>query len=463
MLVLFVQPARAQITRNTVGPDGAFATIQNAIWSCPNSGECHVDVQLGQIYTENVAFMNFHTGGKIVMTGGWNSTFTSREEGRRLSTIDGGGTGRVLNISISGSATVEIEGFIIQNGSSNGGAGVNVIPSGASNATVKLTNLDIRNNHAANTSSCYGGGVYAQLDESERLEIVRCEINSNSATVTSGDDFVSGGGMYIKASSNASFLVDDTWVEQNAANSDTADKDGGGGAFFLDGDSSGEISNLRVTNNTAGGANDHVTGTGGSIGLWDNSSLVVRRSVWALNENLTGGTGGDQLRVTSFGNATFLVTDSAIALADQDGLGVFAYSASQNRYVNLTVGDNSGVGINIQLNDTATASLFNSISYRNGTDTTLDAGVTTGNNLIGVDPAWISPGPPNFNYHLDQGSPALNAGNNSPPGGLGTLDLDGLPRIQDSIVDIGCFEGAGRLFADGFESGGTGEWSTSVP
>ena len=463
MLVAFAQPAHAQITRNTVGPDGTFATIQNAIWSCPNAVECHVDVQMGQTYTENVVFLSAHSAGKIVVTGGWDATFTSRGEGFRLSTIDGGGTGRVLDIHISGTATVEIEGFIIENGSATVGAGINIQPSAYSNAVVKLSNLDIRNNHASNTNTSMGGGIRAELDGSERLEIMGCEIGPNSATVTSTANYAAGGGITIHASATSSFLLEDTWIDENTATSDTAQKEGAGQYFVLVGDASGEILDLRVTNNTAGGTFDAVTGTGGCIRLEDNASLVVRRSVWALNSNLTGAT-GDQLTILSYHNSTLLVTDTAIVSGDQRGLYARAWDSANQRFVNLTVADNNLTGINFDLVGIGTTgSLYNTISYGNGTNAYLGASVATGSNLIGVDPSWVAPGPPSYNYHLDQGSPALDAGDNVPPGGLGTLDLDGLPRIENSTVDIGCYEGAGWLFADGFESGGTGEWSDSVP
>ncbi|MDB4306212.1 hypothetical protein N9980_01445 [bacterium] len=464
VLVFLVAPqsAQAQIVRNTVGPDGTFATIQAAVNACPSAVECHVDVEMANIYTENVVFPISHTSGTILVSGGWDATFSSRIENFRASTIDGGATGRVLDIQVSG-GTVAIEGFIIENGSDTRGAGINVDPGGASGAIVKLTNLDIRNNHASNTYSCEGGGVRAQLNGSERLEIVNSEISSNSVTVTSESNYAAGGGIYISASGTASFLVDDTWVEENTATSDTAQKEGAGQAFYLEGESSGEIVNMEVTGNTAGGTFDAVTGTGGRLILDDNASLVVRQGVWALNSNLTGDT-ESQLHIGSYGNATLLVTDTAIVLGDQNGLYSRAWDFSSQRFVNLTVADNALTGINFDLvGGGTTGSVYNSIAYGNGTDVYLAAGIGTGNNLIGVDPIWVAPGPPSYNYRLDQGSPALDAGNNAPPGGLGPLDLDGLPRIQNSNVDIGCYEGAGRLFADGFESGDTGEWSSAVP
>jgi hypothetical protein len=462
IVVATPRPAGAQITRNTVGPTGSYANIQSAVDACPVAVECHVDVRAGGVYTENILFPSSYTSGTVRVTGGWDATYSTREEAFKLNTIDGGGTGRVLDIQVSG-GTVEIEGFIVENGSiSSRGAGIHVDPSGASAATVKLTNLQVRNSHASGHDSI-GGGVNASLDGSERLEIDRCEINQNSVATTSGTNWAMAGGLMIASYGSASFLVEDSWIEDNTATSDTAQKKGAGHFFTLEDDSSGEIVNLHVSDNTAAGTLAAVTGAGGYIGLYDNSSVVVRRSVWVGNTNSTGSAGADQLNLSSNGSSTLLVTDSAVALGDQDGLDARARDTSTQRFVNLTIADNTLMGIVVQPSGGGTASLYNSISYGNGTDAYVDAGVATGNNLIGTDPLWVSPGAPHFNYHLDAGSPALDAGDNAPPGGLGTLDLDGRPRIENAIVDLGCFEGAGLIFWDDFEGGGTGEWSSEVP
>ena len=81
--------------------------------------------------------------------------------------------------------------------------------------------------------------------------------------------------------------------------------------------------------------------------------------------------------------------------------------------------------------------------------------------MIGVDPLFVNTGLPD--YELGIGSPAENAGDNNPPGGLGLLDMGGNPRIVDGTVDIGAYEGIAEIFSDGFETGLATSWSATTP
>jgi hypothetical protein len=383
-----------------------------------------------------------------------------RDPGSSLTTIDGGGTGRVVDVKIGG-GEVALNGFTIENGSSNSGAGIHVAPTGATDATVKLVNLDVRNNQAESDGYTYGAGVWGELNGTEHLEIRLCQITDNTATVTSGTGAAAGAGVLIAASGDATLLVEDSWVEDNTAHSDTARKDGAGHFFSLGDNASGEIVNLRVTGNAASGSEDQVNGSGGFLYLSESAQVVVRRSVWALNTDGTGDE-SEQLRLSCYDNSSLLLTDSVAGLGGQNGLLGTTATTAEMQLVNLTVVDNTLTGIQLFEYHSSTVTLYNSIAYGNGTDATLDPGVDTGSsNLIGVDPLFMDP--PGYNYRLGHGSPALNVGVNNPPGGLGPTDFDGLPRLEDLTVDLGAYEGEGMFFFDGFEGGGTGEWSDTVP
>ena len=79
-------------------------------------------------------------------------------------------------------------------------------------------------------------------------------------------------------------------------------------------------------------------------------------------------------------------------------------------------------------------------------------------NNLSVDPGFVGGG----DYHLVDGSPAINVGWNFPAGGLPVQDLEGAPRIQGSVVDLGAYESP-VLFVDGFDDGDTSAWSQTVP
>ncbi len=452
------QVASSQIVRMTVGPDGSFATIQGAVNACASGLNCQIDIQGSNTYPEYIWIPSSFAVGNMTINGGWNSTFTLRDDDPNSTIIDGGAADEVVNVAISG-GSVTLDGFTIMNGSSVAGAGITIVPQG--DCTVKLTNLIIRNNHASYTGSIPGGGVWASLHGNSHLEVSRCRIVSNTATATSGAGNATGAGLTITASGTASYLVEDSWVEENTASSAAGQEEGAGHFFGVSEDASAEIVNLRVANNIAAGTGSSVAGVGGTLYLTGNGQMTVRQSSWALNNNLSGGS-GEQLRISCFDNASLLVTDSAVALGEQNGLDGHAADTSELRLVNLTVADNTLTGIDLTISGSPIVDLHNSIAFGNGTDASLQTGVAAGNNLIGIDPLFVDPGAPGYNYRLGEGSPGVDAGDNTPPGGLGSADFDGRPRIENGIVDIGCYEGEGMLFYNGFESGGSGEWSATV-
>jgi parallel beta-helix repeat protein len=63
-------------------------------------------------------------------------------------------------------------------------------------------------------------------------------------------------------------------------------------------------------------------------------------------------------------------------------------------------------------------------------------------------------------FHLAPGSAAVDLGE---PRADVPQDLDGSPRPQGTTHDAGAYEAGELIFADGFESGGTGAWSLAVP
>ena len=101
---------------------------------------------------------------------------------------------------------------------------------------------------------------------------------------------------------------------------------------------------------------------------------------------------------------------------------------------------------------------FNSAMVaNNGTDTT-GAGTIAGlGTVTGVaDVFYNAPGSPAYDYHLSGSSPAIGAGG----GSLTPLDID--QENRDDAPDLGADEFGSAIFFDGFESGDTSKWSSSV-
>jgi len=71
----------------------------------------------------------------------------------------------------------------------------------------------------------------------------------------------------------------------------------------------------------------------------------------------------------------------------------------------------------------------------------------TGSKTINKDPLFVDPA--HDNYRLQRSSPAVDAGDNSPPGGIRAIDVEGTPRVV-GVVDLGAYE-LDTIFADGFE------------
>ena len=154
-------------------------------------------------------------------------------------------------------------------------------------------------------------------------------------------------------------------------------------------------------------------------------------------------------------------SDSVIAGGPDIGVGAWSYQTSTLHLTNLTIFDHADLGV-LYRGFGAESTLYNTIVYDSTTLIDSSSGImTSGGNLLGVDPEFVDPA--NLDCRLRAGSPALNGGDNSPPGGLGPTDVQGNPRVLDGVVDVGAYEGVGTLFEDGFESGDTSGWSVVVP
>ena len=204
-----------------------------------------------------------------------------------------------------------------------------------------------------------------------------------------------------------------------------------------------------VNNQAISSASPTVTGTGIQVGVYDTGWAKVLRNKLFINSSQTGL--GNQLQLVASGAAQLRAGDTVVAGGDE-GVGASVRDTALLALTNLTSVNNTDHGLVFYIGDpTATASVHNSVFYGNGTDLTLQQGAGTianSHNLVGVDPIFVNPA--GFNFKLSAGSPAENAGTNSPPAGLGDADCDGAVRVIAGTVDMGAYEGIDVLFSDGF-------------
>ena len=437
----------------TVGPHGSYATVVSALASAPSGGDTEIRVEAGT-YSEQAYVSTSFTSGSILLTGGWDAAFTSRNPDPSLTVLSSPVDGNAFDIQ-PGGGTVEIVGFTITTTAAAPSRGVLVAPSGITSAVVKISECLVTGVSVSTPHIAYGAGLYANLNGTERLELIGVDVIGNTLQNTT-DQETSGGGMVVSAEDSSTVLIADTMADGNAAVSATGNPSGGGMYLVLREDAAAEVDGLTVSGNTLETSGGLTAGAGLLVATWDTSSAVLRRVV-AIDNSIVQGTTSEQVRLVGRGSSTIDFTDSGIAFGNASGISASSVNTSTVHLANLTVVDNPGTGIVTGV--AGTMSLYNSIAYGNGTDTGPLSSVDVGHNLFGVDPGFVEPP---YDYRLMVGSPGHNAGSNTPPGGLGTFDLNGLPRVQDGVVDIGCYEGA-VLFAGGFESGGTTRWSATLP
>ena len=341
---------------------------------------------------------------------------------------------RVITAVSVGSSTV-LDGFVVTAGDADYAMGS--VHSGAGvyndNSSPTLTNLTFSGNRA----SWYGGGMSNMHDSGPTL--VDVTFRNNEAGY--------GGGGMSNGDDSSPTLTDVTFIGNVAT-------DGGGIASYESGPA---LTNVTFTGNQA-------AERGG--GMYNSSSSPTLRNVtFTGNQGEYGGGMYNSSSTPMVTNVTLTGNRAA------DGGGMYNSFGSPT-LINLTFGSNRadalGGGV---YNDNSSPTLANCILWGNeapasqqihnqGTSlpdvTFCDIeGGYFGETNIAADPAFVDPVSPYEapttagDYHLAQGSPAVDTGTNAAVSV--DTDLDGNPRIVDgtgdgsAVVDMGAYE-LQRLF-----------------
>jgi len=441
MLALLCISASVRSAVLTVGAGGAFATVQSALDAAEMMpGDDEIRVRNGS-YAENIQFFSSGGGDSILLSGGWNAAFSS-SSGLRDSILDGTASGRVLDLELMGADELTIRGFSIVNGLANSRAGINL--SSMDSSRFVLENSAVCD-HVALDDRTDSAGIFMSLVGSSSAMITGSDICNNLAESTGTVD-VRGGGMSAQVEGSAELVITGNVITDNVLTVAGAGS-GLGAGLSISGFDPGVsiiitdniISNNRITAESA-------TGTGIILG---GPNWEFRRNVVSGNIDDDEVAFGAQLAASVFSGQGFC-SDNLIVNGNSRGVQLNSNADSELRVTNLTVVDHGERGILASVNGNGMLSVFTSISVNADTNAQLNTGVTSGSNLF-ADDAGLFVDAVLGDYRLAEGSAAIDAGNNSPPGGLGTADVEGNQRVVGAAVDIGAYERADIQFEDGFE------------
>ena len=441
----WLAPANASIL--TVGPSGVFATIQAAVDEAlvaPGTDEIRVEAGT---FTENLDITPAGTGNDLTITGGWNAAFDTR--GGSPSIVDGDANDRVVNISLGTGDQLVFENLKFQNGSSRLGAGMLIVQDGGS--VLRISDCEVINN-IAEDDRAEGGGLKVSVNEGSTFSLLDSLIADNQSVCTGTVDCREAG-MGLQADGGSVVVISRNVFINNSVTMTEGSAFSGGASL-----SATESTHLTLEDNQFIG--NSVTGTGNTVvgiglALSGNGTKVARRNrVEANVANTPTPANMSQMSVFAYGDQTTTVSDTVVV--DSDTKGIFVSTSgddSPNVYItNLTVADHASTGI--QMNKNAVGgvlNLANTIAVDNGTNTSLGAGVTSANNLVSGSGGFVDAA--GGDYSLLGSSLAVDAGSNSPPGGLGLTDISGNPRISNGTVDLGAYESpSDSFFSDGFET-----------
>jgi hypothetical protein len=195
-------------------------------------------------------------------------------------------------------------------------------------------------------------------------------------------------------------------------------------------------------NNVVTGANG-ASASGGLLAATDGQSLIVRNNLFVNN----GAPNSAAAFVFSnnaidVSNNTFTDNHSTDDALQQRVVMDFFTATGLKLSNNIFWGNAIGPGVfdlNLHGQFRGATLLNNDIEASTGT-----AVAATG--TLSLDPVFVGDG----NFRLSSTSSLINAGINNPTGGLTGADLDGAPRIDEGVVDLGAYESS-YLFANGFE------------
>jgi hypothetical protein len=439
----------------TVGPDGTFRWIGEglaAALASPIGGTHEIRIEQGY-YKERLALPAGCCGGKtLIVSGGWLAGFADRIHDPTRTTVDASAGGRVLDVPSMTTGALGLENLTLRNGFLRvtapnyvQGAGIRAVLDGS--ARLALTTVHVRSNviqayadsAGPDVAMADGAGADIQVQgPTAALQVNGVELAQNGITRTSLATLAAiGGGLHLRVSRgsatlrNARFIGN--WIAAGAV-------DGWGDALSAWVVSPGGLT-VEGTVFEANGLGTFSDATvrilaGGITG-------TVAPEVSLSRCRFLGNGGRVQLFASTTSARVLRVSDSLFANGVLDGIEATSIGAGARLHLtNLTITGHGNTGLKTTVEGAGALTVYNTIAWNNGGIDLTGTRTSAGFNLLGpfAYPHFVDPAA--GDYTLSLASPAIDEGTNTPPGGLGTLDLDANPRVANQRVDIGAFERA---------------------
>lgn len=450
-----------------------YTTIQAAILAA-NDGDI---IQVAQgVYAENITI----TSSKLtIIQGGWSQDFTFRSDDSSLTIIDGGGNGQVINIRADTGVTIKltIQGFTIQNGTADQGAGIGALSLNKdSYLSLTLNNNRIIGNSSTRQSEFDGGGIWAHaVGNGAVAELILTNnlIKNNSS--------LSGGGLAAESLDGGRLIatLTDNIISWNTAKS-------GGGGIWLNSSLAGSTTMVTLTQNVISNNRGPILDGGGlaayASGANANTTLLFEKNIVTENEGdyggglwfyswgkdsvidvtLTNNVVADNYAPVTFGGIAITSADNAHGYLRMRNNSVTANVAAVHAGIFINTGcglfldpDMSEVSVSM-LNDIVwgnigspeshditlwadtTSSVINLTASYSNIGQILnyqDRGIYTPDHMINGDPLFVAP--ETDDYHLTEGSPCIDTGTSK---GAPETDIEGTLRPQGNGYDMGAYE-----------------------
>jgi parallel beta helix pectate lyase-like protein len=305
-----------------------------------------------------------------------------------------------------------------------------------------FTNNTISNNSGGGVD-CHGEGTFMNNTVSNNFGVgVWCSSGDFTKNIITGNTSAGGateegGGVHCLSGTFTNNII-----SHNSVGFGYSVGGDGGGVYCYGG---GTFTNNIIIYNSAS------DGSGG--GVYCNGGGVFTNNTISNNSTSRYGGGVRCSAGGKFTNNTISNNNSALS-----GGGVYCYQGA-GTFTNNTIVYNIGHGIYCDPETNDIANIYNNIIWGNqvdgvgkdvymagyGQESNFYNNIYTsafalwdneGGNQI-IDPLFHDPD--NDDFHVTETSPAINAGLNTAPE-IPATDLDGNPRILESIVDIGAYE-----------------------